>query len=175
MIKIFKSQSKSLLKLLTAFLIFNIISFILMLVVFLFLLFLFNLHPSHDIEEKENDIAWLWISGIFAITIITILIPIISIFRLKLKKRIKNDIIEINLNENSFKAISGKDIIICKISEIILCDYHDKTKKNKIEFELINGETAIIKIKQGILPLFEDYEKILPRIKWSISHYKQYL
>ena len=173
MIKIFKSQSKSIVKILTGFLIFEIICFILSLIIFLFIIIFDNFyHP--ELKNKDEIINYIvifiipWIIAAFSILII-------SIFRLKFKKHRKNDIIEINLNENSFKASSGKDIIICKISDIILCDYHDKTKKNKIEFELINGETVIIKIKLGIHPLFEDYEKILPRIKWSISHYKQYL
>lgn len=173
MIKIFNSNSKSLFKLYIGVLIFSIVSFILILAIYLFWTIFNNLyHPElYDKDGQES------LTILLVISIITnaICIPAFSILSLKFKKRSKNDIIEINLNENSFKAISGKNIIICKISEIILCDYHDKTKKNKIEFELINGETAIIKIKQGILPLFEDYEKILPRIKWSISHYKQYL
>ena len=173
MIKIFNSKSKSLFKLYTGVLIFSIVSFILILAIYLFWIIFNNLyHP--EFYDKDGQ-EFLTVLLVIAIIANAIFIPAFSILSLKFKKRSKNDIIEINLNENSFKAISGKNIIICKISEIILCDYHDKTKKNKIEFELINGETAIIKVKQGIFPLFEDYEKILPRIKWSISHYKQYL
>ena len=174
MIKIFKSQSKSIFKLCIGFVIFLIVCFILMLAIYLaWIIFNNSYHP--ELYHKEDDESFIIILLVIAIIINVIFVPLFSIFSLKLKKRSKNDIIEINLNENSFKAISGKNIIICKISEIILCDYHDKTHKNKIEFELINGETYIIKIKQGIFPLFEDYEKILPRIKWSISHYKQNL
>lgn len=173
MIKIFKSQSKSIVKIFTGFLIFEIICFILLLVAFLFIIIFDNFY--HPEFKNKDEITNYIVFFIIPLIIGAFSILIISILRSKFKKHRKNDIIEINLNENSFKAISGKDIIICKISDIILCDYHDKTKKNKIEFELINGETTIIKIKQGILPLFEDYEKILPRIKWSISHYKQYL
>lgn len=175
MIKIFNSKSSFLFKLYTVLLILTSICLVISIPVLFGLIIFSNVYHLKFDDEFKDIFKYLFIISIIIDVIDAILIPFLAIFRLKFKKRSKNDIIEINLDEDSFKAISGNDIIICKISEILLCDYHNKTYKNKIEFELKNGERTIFKIKQGIFPLFDDYENILPRIKWSISYSKQHL
>ena len=112
----------------------------------------------YSIKHKDTKILFIltYIFFIFSIIIFSIEIS-------RFKKH-KDDIIEINLIEDSLKVISGKDTIVLYISAILLCDYTNKFFRNKIYFALKSGINVYVKIKQGVFPIFKNYEKIVSTV-----------
>ena len=119
-----------------------------------------------SIKQKDTKIVFIlaYICFIFAIIIC-------SIETSRFKKH-KDDMIEINLIEDSLKVISGNDTIVLYISKILWCDYTNKIFRRKIYFALKSGINVYVKIKQGIFPIFNNYEKIVPTVLKITSNSK---
>lgn len=112
----------------------------------------------YSIKQKDTKILFIFTYICF---IFSIIICSIEISRFK---KHKGDMIEINLIEDSLKVISGKDTIVLYISAILWCDYTNKFFRNKIYFALKSGINVYVKIKQGIFPIFKNYEKIVSTV-----------